>query len=154
MGDILVEMLKPIIGGFVGVAFGYWIKGKEMRWNELGARLDDICREIQMVEAIAQHYWGTAKDSTESKSNESKIKGRLKRIGVYIFQCAERDRRFGDGKLNNLLIEFRQATTSGQFEQSDRVADPTRIELILGAATELQVQIRQRRTSWRNLFWV
>lgn len=141
-------LIGAVIGGIISALVHFW----KFNRDELAGRIDDLCRVAAEVARSSSKYWATEykSDTSDQVVAEAEIKGAQALVdGMY---ADIREYVNGAAELDELMSDFVDALTGGQFTVGGRGIDVARIDAAPQAASALIVRLRRAHRETMPLF--
>jgi hypothetical protein len=135
------------------------------RRDGFNARMDEFCRLVFEAADYAADYWVSKKLSSTAKESNSEARLKMRiveaRIGGFqqkinlFFEVIRPFLKVSDrDQLTNLLADFFDAMTGGNFGAKARSADEMRAKLVYTNGSELVAHLRSAKPtlSWQSIF--
>lgn len=142
--DVADKLLWALLPGGVSFALGAVWQSWRASSSEIAAQLNDLIKEVRLLEDFATEYWTGTSEAANNKQLEVKIRGTTFAIAAFEEQI---DQLFhGRAKQYRHQVDsLFMCCTGGAFETADRVADCPRATETRELAANVAAIIRRSR---------
>jgi hypothetical protein len=133
-----------VFAGISAITLQFW------KWNQekFSARIDEFCKLVLEAADAGADYWTHAKPLTDPEKRvaiqlaETKIDGFQRKVDLFRVLIQPRLGLSDKDKLVELLANFFDALTGGNFGTNVRTSDPVRAKLVYVTAADLVTHLR------------
>ncbi|WP_026381585.1 hypothetical protein [Afifella pfennigii] len=149
--------LVGLVGALIVAVANYLVQRWRYRIDRLSAAIDHLCGEINEVADLATSYWlldaGQNDQRAQARAIEPRLIGKQMRLDQLFNALTVVDPKFSASAAEELLPEFYDKISGGEFLGSHRAPGLTRAKEVQHIAAELNGALRQevghRARDWR-----